>query len=337
MKIAYVTPYAGEEKLVTNKFPDEEVVFWDAPITSEIPDELADATVLSIFVNSRLTEEMIDAMPNLKIIALRSTGYDHVPVAYAREKGIKIGYVPHYGSQTVAEHTFALMLGLSRRVYPMYNLLREKGEVDVAGYEGFDLCGKTLGVVGTGAIGRRVIKIAQGFRMNVVAHDLYPNAEYATERSFSYLSFPELLQTADFVTFHVPATDENYHMLNAETLQHCKSSAYIINTARGSLIDVVALMQALHNQQLAGAGLDVYEGEDYLKDEQKLLDPDKKFSPNAFRAFVAEHELLDMPNAIMTPHMAFNTKEAKREITDTTLENILAASEAEPVYTVPST
>lgn len=336
MKIAYVTPYQGEADIVTKQLADHEVVFWDTPIDTEIPPELADAEVLSLFVNSRLTEAMIDAMPNLQLIALRSTGYDHVPVAYAQRKGIKIGYVPHYGSQTVAEHAFALMLGLSRQVHPMYELLRQSGGVDVAGFEGFDLCGKTLGVVGTGAIGRRVIEIAQGFRMKVIAHDLYPDHDYATERGFTYLSFTELLQTADIATFHVPATKENHHMVNAETLQYCKPSAYLINTARGTLIDTVALMHALQNKQLAGAGLDVFEGEEYLKDEQKLLDPEQKFSVPTFQAFVAEHELLDMPNVIMTPHMAFNTKEAKREITDTTVENIQTGLEEVPKFSVPA-
>lgn len=335
MKIAYITPYEGEKELVTQGLEGHEVVFWDAPIDTKIPDEIADAEVLSLFVNSRLTEAMVDAMPNLQVIALRSTGYDHVPVAYAQSKGIKIGYVPHYGSQTVAEHAFALMLGLSRRVHPMYELLRRSGGVDVAGYEGFDLCGKTLGVIGTGAIGRRVIEIAQGFRMEVVAHDLYPDEAYAVEQGFHYLAFPELLHTADIVTFHVPATADNHHMLNAETLGHCKSSAYVINTARGTLIDTVALMQALQAGQLAGAGLDVFEGEEYLKDEQKLLDPEQKFSVETFQAFVAEHELLDMPNVIMTPHMAFNTKEAKQEITDTTVTNILNGWESEPKFVVP--
>ncbi len=334
MKIAYITPYDGEKEIVTKLLEGHEVVFHDEMIDSEVPEACKDADVISIFVNSKLTEEMIDSMPNLKMIALRSMGYDHVPVQYAYGKGIKIGYVPRYGAQTVAEHAFSLMLALSRQVYPMYQLLRERGDLDVAKYEGFDLCGKTLGVIGTGNIGKRSVEIAKGFRMNVEAFDVYPDQEFADKMGFTYSSFEEVLGKSDIITFHVPATPENVHMLNAETLQKTKPGAYIINTARGTLIDTVALLKAVKSGHLTGAGLDVFEGEEYLKDEMKLLDPAEVVEEPIWRAFVAEHELLDLENVIVTPHMAFNTTEAKLEITETTTQNILASMEGEPHFPV---
>ncbi len=335
MKIAYISPNEGEQEIVTNLLPDHEIVFYDGMIDTEVPENCRDAEVISLFVNSKLTAEMIDTMPNLKVIALRSMGFDHVDVAHAYAKGIKIGYVPRYGAQTVAEHAFALILSLSRKVPLMYDLLQREGNIDISAHEGFDLCGKTIGVLGTGNIGRRTCEIAKGFRMEVKAFDLYPNQELAAELGFEYLSLDEVLGQADIISIHVPATAENHHMFNAETLAKVKPGAYIINTARGTLIDTVALLQALKSGHIAGAGLDVFEGEEYLKDEMKLLDAEAMADLHTFKAFVAEHELLDMPNVIMTPHMAFNTKEAKLEIIETTVQNIKDAITGEPTFAIP--
>ncbi len=333
MKLAYVTPYLGEEQIVRDLLPEHQIVFIESALSEYIPTEILDVEILSIFVDSKITAEMLDTMPNLKVIALRSTGFEHVAVAHAQEKGIIVSYVPHYGSQTVAEHTFALMLELSRKAYPMYELLRSNGNLDVVTHEGFDLSGKTIAVIGTGAIGKRVCEIAHGFRMKIKAFDLYPNAEFAATLGVEYGTFAEVLSTADIVTLHTPSTPENYHLLNTETLALTKPGAYIINTARGTLIDTVALIHALKSGHLAGAGLDVYEGEEYLKDEMKLIDG-KNIDMAVWRAFAAEHELLDMPNVIITPHMAFNTKEAKREITETTITNIKESLVGTPTFAV---
>ena len=334
MKIAYVTPNEGEKEVVTNLLSEHEVVFHDEAIFNEVPEALKDAEVVSLFVNSKLTAAMIDSMPNLQVIALRSMGFDHVDVAHAAERGIRVGYVPRYGAQTVAEHAFTLILSLSRKVPQMYDLLRREGSLDVAAHEGFDLCGKTIGVLGTGNIGKRSCEIARGFRMNVLAFDLYPDEEFAAQHGVTYADLDAVLAQSDVITLHIPATPENHHLLNEETLAKVKPGAYIINTARGTLVDTVALLHALKSGHIAGAGLDVFEGEEYLKDEMKLLDPELKADLDTFKAFAAEHELLDMPNVIMTPHMAFNTKEAKLEITETTIENIKTALVGEPAFPV---
>ena len=333
MKIAYVTPYQGEGEIVHELFPEHEVLFVDEPIHTDVPEGARDADVLSVFVDSTVTAEMIDSMPNLKVLALRSTGFDHVDVSHATGKGIVVSNVPHYGSQTVAEYAFGLMLTLSRRIYSSYDLLRREGMVDVPRCEGFDLCGKTLGVVGTGAIGRRVCEIARGFRMRVIAFDLYPNDDLAKELGIEYRAYDEVLEEADIVTFHVPATDENHHMLHGENIARMKPGACVINTARGSLIDTIALVHAIKRGHLGGAGLDVFEGEQYIKDEMQLLMPGgEKIEPPVWRAFVADHELIDHERVIVTPHLAFNTKEAKREITETTAQNITAALAGDPQH-----
>lgn len=323
MKIAYLTPYRNEDSIVREHFPNDEVIFFNEPMATTVPLSIQDVEVLSIFVDSRLSREMIDAMPNLKHVALRSTGFDHIDFKYAQEKGIAVSYVPHYGSQTVAEHTFALILALSRKVCQMYELLRTRGDLNVEEHEGFDLCGKTIGVIGTGAIGKRVCEIAKGFKMNVYAFDLYPDPAFALSMGIKYGTLDEVFAVADILTLHVPATPENHYLLNEESITKIKPGAYVINTARGPLIDTIALIHALKSNHLAGAGLDVYEGEEFLKDELKLIDTKQEFNMQIWRAFAAEHELLDMPNVIMTPHMAFNTKEAKLEITETTVKNII--------------
>ena len=334
MKIAYIAPYEGEKEIASVALAEHEVVFIDRPIRTEVPEEVRDADALSVFVDSVVTEEMIDSMPNLKCITLRSMGFDHVACSYAQEKGITVSYVPRYGSQTVAEYAFALILALSRKAYAAYDALRADGVRDVKRFEGFDLKGRTLGVIGTGAIGRHACMIAQGFGMNVIAYDLYPNEAFAAEQGISYVSFEELMAQTDIVTIHVPSTSENHHMINNESLANAKDGIYIINTARGDLIDTVALTKAIKSGKVAGAGLDVYEGEKFIVDEMELLDEGKDITEESWKAFAAEHELLDLPNVIVTPHVAFNSIEAKREITETTAANIRGAFDGSPQFEV---
>ena len=177
--------------------------------------------------------------------------------------------------------------------------------------------------------------IAKGFGMKIVAYDLYPNEPFAEENGVTYTSFEEVMASSDIVTLHVPSSKDNYHMLNEVSLAAAKKGIYVINTARGDLVDTVALTQAIESGHVAGAGLDVYEGEKFILDEMELLDRDRDTDATAWKAFVAEHALLDMPNVIITPHVAFNSIEAKKEITDTTTDNILKAFAGEPQNQVP--
>ena len=290
--------------------------------------------VLSVFVDYQVTADVLDVLPNLKMIAARSAGYDHIDIVSAQQRGIVVSRVPHYGARTVAEYAFALIFALSRNVYRSYaDLQQSVSERKVDIYEGFSLYGRTLGVVGTGAIGRNVCKIARGVGMNVLAYDVSPDETFAADLGIGYASLDEVLALSDVVTLHVPSIPATHHLLNAEKLQKMKRGSYLINTARGEILDTKALVKSLHQGHLAGAGLDVLEGEHALREESELLSEGVS-DPNLWEILVANHALIDMKNVIVTPHIAFNTTEAKREITQITGENICAFASAAPQNTV---
>ncbi len=290
----------------------------------------AKAEVVTVFVNSMVDKAIIDALPELKLIITRSTGFDHIDVAYAQSKGITVCNVPAYGSRTVAEFTFALMLGLSRKAFSAIEQIKFQKSWDVSEFEGFNLQGKTLGVVGTGRIGLNVIQIAKGFDMKVVAHDAFPNQDKAQAYGFSYAaSLEEVLAAADIVTLHVPATPETHHLINLENITKFKKGALLINTARGDVIDPEALIKGLNEGYISGAGLDVLEGEHELKEEAELMSSNH-LSFEKLKVLLEDHELMNHPKVIVSPHVAFNTKEARAEIMATTMANLSAYLTNEP-------
>lgn len=280
-----------------------------------------EADVLSVFIDSIVDETVLNHFPNLKLIATRSTGYDHIDIEACKKKGILVANVPTYGEDTVAEFTFALILTLSRKIFESYDRIKETGKFDLAGLRGFDLKGKTLGVIGTGKIGKNVIEIGNGFNMNIVAYDKFPDQTYAEKMGYKYLAFDEVLAQADILTIHVPYVPENHHLINAEAITKMKKGAYLINTARGGLIDTDALLKGLKDGVIAGAGLDVLEEEGVVKDELDFL-TNNKFKEEDLKIVLENHLLVDMPNVVITPHNAFNTWEALKRILDTTITNI---------------
>ena len=284
-------------------------------------EHLKDVEVLIPFIHSKIGPSELDTMPKLRCIATRSTGSDHIDIAAAKERGITIANVPAYGETAVAEFTFALMLTLSRKVHQAY-ARTQRGDYTLEGLRGFDLYHKTLGVVGAGAIGLHVIRIATGFGMNVVAYDVMQNRLLSEVLGFRYVPLNELLAQSDIVTLHAPAILPTYHMLNKETFAQVKRGAFLINTARGSLIDTTALAWALDTGILAGAALDAMEGEEFLQHEEELLS--QPGAEEKLRLLVHNHVLQRRPNVIITPHIAFNSKEALRRIQDTTIENVKA-------------
>ena len=292
-----------------------------------------DFEMISVFVDSELTAEVLEKFPNLKLIATQSTGFDHIDLEYCRSKNITVSSVPSYGENTVAEYAFALILCLSRKIYEGYDRLREIGSFSFEGLRGFDLKGKTIGVIGTGHIGRHVIKIAKGFEMNILAYDPMPTPRFAEETGFTYLSFEEVLAKSDVVTFHVPLTEQTRHMVNERTLNLMKKGAYIINTSRGGIVDTQALVKALKEGRLGGAGVDVMEEEDVLKDEMTFLMKGREEEHN-LKTILADHILIDTPNVIVTPHNAFNTDEALQRILDTTMANISGFIRGAPLNVV---
>ncbi|MBI5742389.1 MAG: hydroxyacid dehydrogenase [Candidatus Niyogibacteria bacterium] len=293
-----------------------------------------DFDAVSVFVDSIVNAEVLAALPNLKFVTARSTGYDNIDVAACRARGIQVSYVPSYGENTVAEFAFALILALSRKIYDGFDRIRESGSFSLTGLRGFDLKGRTLGVVGTGRIGRHVVRMAQGFEMEVVAYDTHADLKYAAEAGIKYLPLEELLQVSDIVTLHVPHLPETHHLMNAERLALMKPAALLINTARGGVVETEALVAALKNGRLGGAGLDVLEEEGVIRDELDFLAHGHPEEHN-LKTILADHILIDLPNVIVTPHNAFNTTEALVRILDTTIENIRGFLVGKGVNLVP--
>ncbi len=279
-----------------------------------------DADVISVFPHSdMLKNDYLDFFPNLKLIATRSTGFNHIDLDYARKRGIAVVNVPNYGEITVAEFTMGTMLGLSRKIYKAKSHMKTNN-VHLDEYIGIDLCGSTLGVIGTGAIGRHVIKLATAFGMRVVANDPFPN-ESVKQMGIPYVDLPTLFGQSDIITLHCPATAENTHLLNEAAFAQMKKGVLIVNTARGSLIDTESLYEALESGQVGGAALDVLENEDVITHREISTDIDKR-SHDFLIDSVINFKMMQLDNTIITPHIAFNSIDAVDRILQTTVDNI---------------
>ncbi len=297
--------------------------------------EHAEAEVISTFIYSKLGADTLHRLPKLRLIASRSTGIDHIDMDYCREHGITVCNVPSYGDHTVAEHVFALLLAISHRLMEAVERSR-KGDFSAIGLQGFDLSGKILGVVGTGSIGRCVITIARGFGMTVLATDVRPDYDFAAEACFDYVSLEGLLADADVVTLHVPETSATRHLIGEKEIAAMKDGAVLINTSRGAVVDIHALLRALADGRLRAAGLDVLPEEPVIREEAELLRAVFTDHHNLSELLV-DHILLRMNNVVITPHSAFNTHEAVQRIMDTTLANITAYAAGEPRNAVAET
>ncbi|MEO6509197.1 MAG: NAD(P)-dependent oxidoreductase [Patescibacteria group bacterium] len=318
MKTIFFEVQDWEQELLKHVFPDALLV--EDKFDSTIISKYADAEIISCFIYSRLNKEIIDQMPRLKCIATRSTGYDHIDVEYCKQKGIVVCNVPEYGSRTVAEYTFALMLMVSRKMYDSVTQLKECN-FDHKKLMGFDLFGKTIGIVGLGKIGIEVLKIAQGFGMKVLANAHTQKPELAQQYQFTYVSLDELLQQSDIVTLHLPAIKETTHIINTQNVLNFKKGAILINTARGPLVQTEAILTGLEKGILSGVGLDVLEEETNLTEEAQLLSSHSTSAAD-FKTMCMDHVLINHPNVVATPHNAFNSQEALLRITNTTIDNI---------------
>lgn len=309
-----------------------DLVLTAEPLRADNAARYADAEIVSTFIYSKLMRDVLRKLPALKLIATRSTGYDHIDTGHCAEHGIAVSNVPTYGENTVAEHVFALLLGISHRMREAIERARS-GRFKPDGLEGFDLQGKTLGVVGTGNIGRHVIRIARGFGMKVLAFDVKPQPALAVEFGFTYATMDELLAGSDVVTLHLPATPQTEHLIDEAAIGRMKPGAVLINTARGSIVDSRPLIEALRSGKLAAAGLDVLPDEPLIREEAELL---SSIYANQLdmRELVADHILLTMPNVTVTPHNAFNTREAIARIVTTTVGNIASFLDGAPTNVV---
>jgi D-lactate dehydrogenase len=278
------------------------------------------AEVISPFIYSNISSKVISQAKKLKFISTRSTGYNHVDLEAARKRKISVANVPYYGENTVAEHTFALILALSRNLHKAY-VRTTRSDFSLEGLRGFDLRGKTLGVIGAGSIGVHVIKIAKGFGMKIIAADVKPNHILTELLDFKYVSLDELLSNSDIITLHSPYNKNTHHLINMSNINKVKKGALFINTARSGIIEPGALYYAIDRGIFGGAGLDVFEGEELIKEENQMLT--KNVSVEHLEALLKRNILLRRENVIITPHMAFDSVEAVERILDTTAENII--------------
>ncbi len=275
--------------------------------------------IISPFIYSKFDEEALGKLPNLKMIATRSTGIDHIDKKICEKRNIKVTNVPVYGSNTVSEYVFALLLATTKKVVIAHQSV-EDGDFSPEGLTGVDLYGKTLGVIGVGKIGQNVIKIARGFGMKVLGVDGGRDPKMEKKSGFKYVDLETCLKQSDFVTLHVPAIPETFHMINKKNIKLMKSGSYLINTARGAVVETEAIVWALNNKILAGAGLDVTE-EEMLVDSMSVVMSDK-VSKDGLQDILSFHLLRDRDDVVFTPHNAFNTKEAIERIVKATVENI---------------
>lgn len=332
MKLVFFDAHRDDEARLQAALPDVTVVAVPESVQTAVA-KAVDADIIAVFVDSEVTAEVLEQLPALKMIVARSAGIDHIVMDICRQRGIVVTNVPHYGERTVAEHTFALILALSRKIFQSYERT-ERMDFNREGLMGFDLHGKTLGVIGTGNIGRNVITIGKGFGMEVVAYDTKPDEACAQKLGFGYTqTVEELLQQSDVVTLHVPYLPSTHHLITKDRLAVIKRGALLINTARGGLIDTEALLWALQTELVAGAGLDVLEEEHDTYDRIEFLSQDTHQAQDLI-VMLRNHVLVSRPDVIITPHNAFNSAEAVQLIFDTTIDNIKSFIHSEPINVV---
>lgn len=321
-----------EKEQLHAAFP--EALLTEDPLTAETVqnDAYKNAEVISVFIESAITKEIIDQLPNLKFITTRSTGFDHIDVEYCKTKTIQVSNVPEYGSNTVAEHTFALLLSLTRKIYQSVNQSKNFNfEHDQI--RGIDLEGKTIGIIGVGKIGQHVMRISQGFGMKILAYNHSQDEELIKKYQCQYVDLDNLLQNSDFITLHLPFNEHTKHILNKENMLKMKKGSYLINTARGGLIETEAICLALEKGILEGVGLDVIEEEIELTEEAHILSAQHK-SHMDLKNLIYDHILINHPKVLFTPHNAFNSIEALDRITKTTISNINSFKAGKPVNLV---
>lgn len=315
MKISFFDA-KSYDKTFFDKFVSQkgfEIKYYETKLTEDTVGLAKNSDVVCVFVNDIINNKIIDILCDfgVKLIALRCAGFNNVDIKYAKNK-ITIVRVPAYSPYAVAEHTMALLLTSIRRIHKAYLRTRDFN-FSLVGMTGFDLYNKTIGVIGTGKIGKIFINICRGFGMKVLAYDKYHSKEIEDGLNVKYVSLEDLFTNSDIISLHCPLTEDTYHIINETSLKKCKKGVVILNTSRGALVDAEALLSAIKARKVGAACLDVYEEESDLFFEDysgHILDDD----------ILAR--LISMPNVIVTSHQAFLTNEALSNIAQTTIENI---------------
>lgn len=303
------------DKKVFDEYNEEygyEIRYYESKLNYETAHLAEGYDVVCIFVNDRADKEVLDKLNGygVKLIALRCAGFNNVDLENL--ENIKVVRVPDYSPYAVAEHATALLLNINRKIYKSYQRVK-KYNFSLDGLLGFDLHGKTVGVIGTGRIGKDFIQIMKGFGTNVIAYDLYPDEKFAKDLGYKYVTLSELCRNSDIISLHCPLTKETEYIINEETISKMKDGVIIINTGRGKLIKTDDLIEAMQLNKIGGLGIDVYENEDefFLQDLSGSYKRDKNLSL-----------LISMPNVTITSHQAFFTKEALNKIASDTLQNV---------------
>jgi len=328
MEIVIFEAEQWEQQSFQELAAEHNLSFTREPLNPETASRYATAEIISTFIYSELSVDTLKCMEGLRFIATRSTGFDHIDLNWCRNHKIAVANVPTYGERTVAEHVFALLLAISHHLVEATDRTR-KGDFTLQGLQGFDLQGKTLGIIGTGNIGLCVIRIAGGFGMEIIAYDVKRDHAASERLGFEYVDFDTLLRRADIISLHVPANKHTRNMLAQEQFDRMKQGVVIVNTARGEVINVVDLVAALGSGRVAAAGLDVLPDEPTIREEAELL---RSFfrEKHDLETLLADQILLRLRNVIITPHCAFNTREAVQRIIDTSVDNIRSFLEGRP-------
>lgn len=317
-KIAFFDTKPYDRKWFDELNTDFKFKYHEHKLTADSAELAKGCRAVVAFVNDTLDKETIDRLCEIgvELIAMRCAGYNNVDIKYAKGR-INVVRVPTYSPYAVAEHAMALLLTLNRKIHRASNRTRDFN-FSLNGLTGFDLHGKTAGIIGTGQIGCIFMEICKGFGMNVIAYDLYPKED----SRINYVSIDELLAQSDIISLHCPLTSATRYIINQENISKMKDGAYIINTSRGQLIDSEALIQALKSKKIGGAGLDVYEEETafFFEDYSSTVIDDDTLSL-----------LVSMPNVLMTSHQAFLTEEALEKIAEVTLFNLKQFYNGEPL------
>jgi D-lactate dehydrogenase len=292
-------------------------------LSSTTVSSAAGSQAVCVFVNDSLDRACLELLSaeGVKLVALRCAGFNNVELDAAAELGITVIRVPSYSPHAVAEHTVALLLALNRKIHRAYNRVREQN-FSLNGLVGFDLYGKTIGIMGTGKIGRIAAQIFRGFGCRVLAHDMLPAPEWAAENGIEYTEPKALFEASDVISLHLPLSPETYHLIDAAAIRSMKPGAYLVNTSRGKLIDTTALIEALKSGYLGGAALDVYEEEEGI------------FFEDLSGAALQDDELarlMTFPSVLITAHQAFLTEEALSEIARVTVGNCASFMKGEPL------
>ncbi|TYR32667.1 2-hydroxyacid dehydrogenase [Sphingobacterium phlebotomi] len=315
MKIAFFSTQPYDREFFNQANQDERFAyqFYETHLGPHIVEAVNDVDAVCVFVNDRVNREVMEVLASrgVKIVALRCAGFNNVDLDAARAYGISVCRVPAYSPEAVAEHAMAMLLTLNRKTHKAYNRVREQN-FSLNGLLGFNLYGKTIGVVGTGKIGKAFCRIAKGFGCELLAFDIYEDPQLK-EMGVSYVGMEELYKASDIISLHCPLVPENKHMVNRETIQQMKDGVVLLNTSRGALIHTDAVIDGLKKRKIGGLALDVYEQEEklFFKDLSGAIIEDDTIQ-----------RLMSFPNVLITAHQAFFTKEALTQIASTTVRNI---------------